>query len=105
MTPSSSPAAAPDPPFPARAAVQVTVQHLAADREDGALLRAKAVPDGVRGYLIGKLVTVSVTVLAYLVILLGPGMLIVDGFHLGDIRWLTLTWVLLLGLVALQRVG
>jgi ABC-2 type transport system permease protein len=83
----------------------LTVQNLAADREDGTLLRAKAVPDGVRGYLIGKLITVSVTVLAYLAILLVPGVLLVGGFQLGDIRWPTLAWVLLLGLVATQSAG
>lgn len=83
----------------------LTVQYLTADREDGTLLRAKAIPDGVRGYLIGKLITVSATVLAYLAILLVPGMLLVDGFRLADIGWLTLAWVLLLGLVATQSVG
>src|SRR3954469_24321546 len=83
----------------------LTVQNLTADREDGTLLRAKAVPDGVRGYLIGKLITVSATVLAYLAILLGPGMLLVGGLRLADIGWLTLAWVLLLGLVATQSVG
>jgi ABC-2 type transport system permease protein len=81
------------------------VQHLTADREDGTLLRAKAIPDGVPGYLVGKLVTVSATVLVYLAILLVPGMLLVEGFHFGDIRWPVLAWVLLLGLVATQSVG
>ena len=81
------------------------VQHLTADREDGTLLRAKAIPDGIRGYLIGKLTTVSATVLAYLAILLTGGALLIKSFHLGDIRWLTLTWVLLLGLTATQSVG
>ncbi|WP_238011838.1 ABC transporter permease [Dactylosporangium sp. AC04546] len=81
------------------------VQHLTADREDGTLLRAKAIPDGVRGYLIGKLVTVSATVLAYLAILLVPGALVVDGFRLGDLAWPTLAWVLVLGLVATQSAG
>jgi ABC-2 type transport system permease protein len=81
------------------------VQHLAADREDGTLLRAKATPDGIRGYLIGKLTTVSATVLAYLAILLTGGSLLISSFHLGDIRWRTLTWTLLLGLVATQSVG
>ncbi len=83
----------------------LTVQNLAADREDGTLLRAKAIPDGVSGYLIGKLVTVSATVLAYLAILLVPGVVLVGGFHLGGIRWLTLAWVLLLGMVATQSAG
>lgn len=81
------------------------VQNLTADREDGTLLRARAIPDGVRGYVIGKLVTVSATVLAYLTILLVPGVAFVGGVHFGDIRWFTLAWVLLLGLVATQAIG
>lgn len=84
----------------------LVVQYLSADREDGTLLRAKATPNGVRGYLIGKLVTVSATILTYLTILLIPGLLIVDGLDIGSIRpWLTLAWVLLLGLVATQSIG
>jgi ABC-2 type transport system permease protein len=82
------------------------VQYLTAEREDGTLLRAKATPNGIGGYFIGKLVTVSATVLAYLAILLVPGLLIVDGLDLGSIgSWLTLAWVLLLGLVATQSIG
>ncbi|GAA2432255.1 ABC transporter permease [Actinomadura vinacea] len=82
------------------------LQHLAAEREDGTLLRAKATPNGIRGYFIGKLVTVSGTILAYLVILLVPGLLIFDGLEYGNVgTWLTLAWVLLLGLVATQSIG
>jgi ABC-2 type transport system permease protein len=82
------------------------VQYLTAEREDGTLLRAKAIPNGIGGYLVGKLVTVSGTILAYLVILLLPGLLIVDGLGIGSIgSWLTLAWVLLLGLVATQSIG
>lgn len=82
------------------------IQFLSADREDGALLRAKAIPHGIRGYLLGKLVTVSGTILVYLVILLIPGLLIVDGLDIGSLRsWLTVAWVLLLGLVATQSIG
>src|ERR1019366_861522 len=40
-------------------AMLLVVQYLSADREDGTLPRAKATPNGIRGYLIGKLVTVS----------------------------------------------
>ena len=84
----------------------LVVQQLTADREDGTLLRAKATPNGIRGYLIGKLVTVSATILAYLMILLIPGLLIVDGLDIGGINsWLTFAWVLLLGLVATQPIG
>jgi ABC-2 type transport system permease protein len=84
----------------------LTVQYLTAEREDGTLLRAKAIPNGIGGYFIGKLVTVSGTILAYLAILLVPGLLIVDGLDVGSIgSWLTLAWVLLLGLVATQSIG
>jgi ABC-2 type transport system permease protein len=84
----------------------LVVQYLTAEREDGTLLRAKATPNGIGGYFIGKLVTVSGTILAYLVILLLPGLLLVDGLEVGSIgSWLTLAWVLLLGLVATQSLG
>lgn len=84
----------------------LVIQYLSADREDGTLLRAKATPNGIRGYLIGKLVTVSLTILAYLAILLVPGLLIVHGLATGSISsWLTLTWVLILGLMATQPIG
>jgi len=36
---------------------------LTVEREDGTLLRAKATPNGMTGYLIGKVVTVSGTIL------------------------------------------
>jgi ABC-2 type transport system permease protein len=84
----------------------LTIQYLAADREDGTLLRARAVPNGITAYLLGKLLTVSASVVVYLVILLVPGLFIVDGLELTRPRsWLTLTWVLLLGLVATQTIG
>jgi ABC-2 type transport system permease protein len=84
----------------------LALQYLAADREDGTLLRAKATPNGLRGYLIGKIVTVSGTILAYLLILLIPGLFIVDGLDIGNLHvWLTLAWVLILGFVATQPIG
>lgn len=83
----------------------LTAQHLAADREDGTLLRAKATPNGVRGYLTGKLVLISATVLAYLVILLVPGALVVGGLSADATGWLTFAWVLVLGLLATQPLG
>jgi ABC-2 type transport system permease protein len=84
----------------------LVVQYLVADREDGTLLRARSVPDGIAVYLIGKLVNVSATILAYLAVLLIPGVFLVDGLTLGrPLSWLTLAWVLLLGLVATQAIG
>ncbi|MEZ0446438.1 ABC transporter permease [Cellulomonas sp. ICMP 17802] len=81
------------------------VQQVSADREDGTVLRAKATPDGVRGYLVGKLVTVSLTVLVYVAIVLVGGALLVDGVDLRTVDWATFAWVLALGLVATRSLG
>lgn len=83
----------------------LAAQHLAADREDGTLLRARATPGGVVGYLVGKLVLVSASVVAYLALLLVPGALLVGGLAADARGWLTFGWVLALGLVATQTLG
>lgn len=83
----------------------LAAQHLAADREDGTLLRARATPGGVVGYLLGKLVLVSASVLAYLAILLVPGAPLVGGIAPDARGWLAFAWVLALGLVATQTLG
>ncbi|GAA2247933.1 ABC transporter permease [Streptomyces amakusaensis] len=80
-------------------------QHLTAEREDGTLLRAKAVPNGVRGYLIGKVVTVGGGLLADLAIFLVPALFIVDGLAVGPGSWPTLLWVLALGMAATLPIG
>ncbi|MEV6420239.1 ABC transporter permease [Streptomyces sp. NPDC051662] len=81
-------------------------QVLTAEREDGTLLRARATPNGMPGYLVGKVVTVSGGLLADLAILLIPGMLIIDGLTVGGAGfWLTLVWVLVLGMVATLPIG
>jgi ABC-2 type transport system permease protein len=86
--------------------MMLVLQYLAAEREDGTLLRARAIPDGIRGYLIGKLVTVAGTVLVYLAILLAIGIPLVGGLAIGSARsWLTLAWVLILGLIATGCIG
>jgi ABC-2 type transport system permease protein len=84
----------------------LVIQYLAAEREDGTLLRARAIPNGIRGYFTGKLVTVSGIILVYLAILLAGGLFIVGGLDAGRAgSWLTLAWVLALGLVATQSIG
>ncbi|MFD3924286.1 ABC transporter permease [Streptomyces sp. NPDC058595] len=81
-------------------------QTLTAEREDGTLLRAKATPDGMPAYLIGKVVTVGGGLLADLAVLLIPGLLIIDGLAAGDAgSWLTVVWVLLLGMAATLPIG
>ncbi|GAA0513025.1 transport permease protein [Saccharopolyspora subtropica] len=80
-------------------------QLLVVEREDGTLLRAKATPDGMLGYLVGKIVLVGCMSLISLVILLVPGLVIFDGLSTGVAAWLTLAWVLVLGLVATMPIG
>ncbi|MGH3122785.1 MAG: hypothetical protein ACRDND_17435 [Streptosporangiaceae bacterium] len=84
----------------------LVIQYLAGEREDGTLLRARIIPNGIRGYFTGKLVMVSGTIVAYLAILLAGGQFIVGGLGVaGAASWFTLAWVLTLGLVATQSIG
>ncbi|OZM71866.1 ABC transporter [Amycolatopsis antarctica] len=81
-------------------------QLLTVEREDGTLLRAKAVPNGMSGYLIGKIVTVSGITLIGVLIILIPGVILFDGLALNSVgSWLTFAWVTLLGLVATLPIG
>ncbi|MFB6719099.1 ABC transporter permease [Kribbella sp. NPDC056345] len=80
-------------------------QQLTADREDGTLLRAKATPHGMLGYLIGKVVSVAGSLLVDLLIVLIPGLIIVGGLSVDTSGWLTLIWVLLLGMIATLPIG
>ena len=57
---------------------------LTVDREDGTLLRAKATPNGMTGYLIGKVVTVSGTILIGVVITLIAGLFLFSGLARGQ---------------------
>jgi ABC-2 type transport system permease protein len=81
-------------------------QLLTVEREDGTLLRAKATPNGMLGYLVGKIVTVAGGLVIDLAIVLVPGMFIINGLDFGrPSSWLTLTWVVVLGLVATLPLG
>jgi ABC-2 type transport system permease protein len=83
-----------------------TSMALIVEREDGTLLRAKAVPNGMQGYLVGKIVLVAGMTLVALCLQLVPGLLLFDGFALGTAQsLLTLTWVIALGLVATLPLG
>jgi ABC-2 type transport system permease protein len=79
---------------------------LTVEREDGTLLRAKAIPNGMLGYLVGKVVQVSGMSLIGSAVLLLSGAFLVDGLALDSPgAWLTLLWVLALGLVACLPLG
>ncbi|MET0233048.1 MAG: ABC transporter permease [Kibdelosporangium sp.] len=81
-------------------------QQLAVEREDGTLLRAKAIPNGVFGYLIGKIVLVACLTVISMLALLIPGMMLFEGLALNSVGgWFTLVWVFVLGLVATMPIG
>ncbi|MEV4250060.1 ABC transporter permease [Streptosporangium canum] len=81
-------------------------QQLTADREDGTLLRAKATPHGMVGYLLGKIISVAGGLIIDLAIFLIPAMFLISGLSIGDPgSWLTLLWVLALGLMASLPIG
>ncbi|RAY16209.1 ABC transporter permease [Actinomadura craniellae] len=79
---------------------------LTMDREDGTLLRAKATPNGMVGYLTGKVLGRAAAAVAGLLIALVPAAFLFEGLALGGVSsWLTLVWVVALGLVALLPIG
>jgi ABC-2 type transport system permease protein len=84
----------------------VTVaQLLVLDREDGTLLRAKATPNGMTGYLVGKIVLVGGMTLIGFLLQLVPGLFLVGGLHVDAAGWLTLLWLVPLAFVATMPLG
>jgi ABC-2 type transport system permease protein len=74
---------------------------LTVEREDGTLLRAKAIPHGMIGYVVGRIVSVSLLSVIGLVIVLVPGLFMVPELaSTGLTGWLTLVSVVALGLLA-----
>ena len=79
---------------------------LAMEREDGTLLRHKALPHGMQGYVTGQLVYHSLALFPSLLTVLVPSFLLFDGLmHGGAAGWLTVAWVVVLGLLATLPLG
>lgn len=78
---------------------------IASEREDGTLLRARAVPFGLVGYVTGQAVRVPLATIRGLFLLLVPGFLLLGGPDADAGGWLTLLWVLALGLLATLPLG
>ena len=79
---------------------------LAVEREDGTLLRAKAVPHGMVGYVSGQVLFQSAQVVPMFAVILVPGVLLFPG--LGErlaAGWPTALWVLALGMLAALPIG
>jgi len=78
---------------------------LAMEKEDGTLLRAKAVPNGLVGYFIGQLLLQSLSLLPQMVVILVPSFLLFDGLMANPNGWWTVAWVLVLGMLACLPIG
>lgn len=74
---------------------------LSLDREDGTLLRAKATPNGMVGYLVSRILYVTLTTILSLAILAVPGLFLIDGLtNIPGDGLFTLVWIFVLGLLA-----
>lgn len=74
---------------------------LSVEREDGTLLRAKAIPHGMAAYVTARVVMLSLTTVASLLIIFAAGLLFVPELLRTPVTgWLTMIAVLGLGLVA-----
>ncbi len=76
-----------------------------ADREDGTLLRAKATPNGMLGYLVGKIVMFALTTLLSLILIVIPGTMIVGALVLDARAWLLLALIFVVGMVSTVPLG
>jgi len=82
------------------------VGQLSIEREDGTLLRNKAIPGGMTGYLIGIVISVSTMSVIALLLVLAPGMFLFEGVQFNGITGvLTFIWVIALGLFATMPIG
>ncbi|MGW3999656.1 ABC transporter permease [Amycolatopsis sp. NPDC004772] len=80
--------------------------YLAAEREDGTLLRAKATPNGMLGYLTGKTTALTLGQLTSLAVVLIPCLFLFSELAPDGVRsYLHLAWVLVIGLFATMPIG
>lgn len=80
--------------------------ELLTEREDGSLLRMKAIPHGLRGYLFGKVLQHVLLNLSIIVVSFVAAMVVVPAIAPADpLRWLGVLGYVVLGLLATVPVG
>ncbi|GLU47270.1 ABC transporter permease [Nocardiopsis ansamitocini] len=80
-------------------------QLLASEREDGTLLRAKATPKGILGYLVGKVLTIALMSGMSMLVILVPAAFLVSGLQFSATGWLVLLGITVLGFLAVLPLG
>nr|WP_240037627.1 ABC transporter permease [Glycomyces paridis] len=79
---------------------------LSMDRTNGTLLRAKSMPGGMTGYLVGHMVSTALFVLATVAVMLAAGLVLFDGLEFDSPdRWLLFVAVVLMGIVTTLPLG
>jgi ABC-2 type transport system permease protein len=79
---------------------------LAMEREDGTLLRAKAVPRGLIGHVTGHILLNTLSLIPSFLVILIPGAFLFDNMMQNGLQgWATVIWVVLLGLLATLPIG
>ncbi len=78
---------------------------LAMEREDGTLLRHRAIPDGLVGYFSGQMLLQCLSLVPQLIVILVPSFLLFDGLMAHHGGWFTVLWVIVLGLLAALPIG
>jgi ABC-2 type transport system permease protein len=79
---------------------------LAMEREDGTLLRARAVPRGLIGHVTGHILLNTLSLIPSFLVILIPGAFLFDDMMQNGLRgWATVIWVVLLGLLATLPIG
>ncbi len=79
---------------------------LATEREDGTLLRAKALPNGMIGYLSGQVYFQTLGMLPAVALLVIPSFILFEELMQGGVAgWFRVGWLLALGLLAILPLG
>lgn len=86
--------------------VMGVVGTLSMDRTNGTLLRAKSMPGGMTGYLVGHVVSTAMFVLATVAVMLAAGLILFEGLEFASPdRWLLFLAVVLMGFVTTIPLG
>ena len=79
---------------------------LAMEKEDGTLLRVRSAPYGLNGYVSGQVLAHSLGLIPSFALLLIPSALLFGPvMHQGAEGWVTVVWVVVLGLLATMPIG
>ncbi len=81
-------------------------RFLSSHREDGTLLRAKAIPQGMLGYVMARVVVTLLSTIFNLALVFVLSLFVVPGLTtLDGVRLFTFVWVVVLGLLATAPMG